>query len=428
MFILEQLKRVQIADGVYFNTIYDDRFKTNRIAVTMLGELSEETAAANAVVPNILTRSCKAYPTYEQLSRKLDYMYGTTISGMNGQMGDFQAMTIFAVGIDDRYTLDGKSISEETADLLCGIIFEPNAENGEFNQEDFSQEQRQLLDALDGQFNDKRAYSMKNFREIMFKGEKYGINKYGTKETVRALTAKKAFDAYLEMLKKARVEIMCIGSGNTDKVCGMFKERFGKIERMPIETKTLIIPRAEEIKEHTDKLDVAQSKMILGFRADCADPDDKVPQTRLACAILGGTAHSKLFNNVREKLSLCYYCMSAYDAVKGVITIESGVQKENIEKAKNAILNEIEEMKKGNISDEEIESTKMSLVNGYMSSVDSSAGTQLWYLGQMLKGKKRTPQQAADEINAVTKEQVIEAIGKITLDTVYVLTGKEDEE
>ena len=428
MFILEKLKRVQIADGVYFNTIFDDRFKTSRIAVTMLVELDKEKVSANAIVPNILTRSCKAYPTYLELNRKLDELYGTSIVGVNGKMGDFQGLTLYAVSIDDRYSLDGESVNKEMAQLICDILFDPNVENGEFKEEDFKQEQRLLLDAIDAQFNNKRSYSMKRFLEVMFKDEKYGINKYGTKEQVLSLTPKSAYNAYREIVKTAKVEIMCLGSNDNDDVCKLFAEKFSSVERDFKEGKTVVIPKATEVKEQTDTLDVEQSKLIMGFRTDCAEPSDKVPQMKFTSAVLGGTAHSKLFNNVREKLSLCYYCSSSYDPNKGLLYIESGVQKENIEKAKAAILNEIEEMKKGNITDEEMESTKLSLCNKYMTSVDSPLGTQSWYLMQMLKGKPISPQEQAELIKAVTKEQVVEAANKLTLDTVYVLTKNDSEE
>ena len=428
VFILEKLKRVQIAEGVYFNTIFDNRFKTSRIAVTMLVGLDKDKVAANAIVPNILTRSCKAYPTYFEFSQKLDMLYGTSITGINSKMGDFQALTLYAVGIDDKYSLDGESVNKEMAEIICDVLFDPNVENGEFKEEDFKQEQRQLIEAIDAQFNNKRAYSMKRFLEVMFKDEKYGINKYGTKEQVLALTSKDAYNAYLEIIKTAKVEIMCLGSNDNDDVCRLFKEKFSSIERDFAEGENVVVPRATEVKEQTDRLDVEQSKLILGFRTDCAEPSDKVSGMKLTSAVLGGTAHSKLFNNVREKLSLCYYCSSAYDSNKGLLYIESGVQKENIEKAKAAILNEIEEMKKGNITDEEMTSTKLSLCNKYMTSVDSPSGTQAWYLAQMLKGKPISPQEQAELINAVTKEQVVAAANKLTLDTVYVLTKNDSEE
>ncbi len=336
-------------------------------------------------------------------------------------------VNISAVGISDDYSLDGESVYEEMARLLCGAVFEPNVIDGAFAEEDFRQEQRQLIDAIDAQFNDKRMYAKKQFLGVMCADEKYGVDLCGTKEQVNALTAKDVYNAYLELITTARVEIVCLCANNTDNVRGIFAERFASVKREPKFSDSVVVPRAEKVKEKTECIDVVQSKLILGFRTECANPDERVEAVKLMSAVLGGTAHSKLFNNVREKLSLCYYCVSSYDPVKGIMTIESGVQKENIEKTKQAVLAELEEMKKGNITDEELESAKLSMSNSYLTSVDSSAGTQGWYLAQVLRGTERTPQQQAEIIGAITKEEVAAAANRLTLDTVYVLTGNDEE-
>lgn len=423
---MENLKRVQIADGVYFNTIFDERFKTSRIAVTMLVELKRDTVAANAVVPNILTRCCEEYPTFLQLSRELNMMYGASLSGRSGKLGEVQPITISVAGIDDKYSLDGESVYKHMAELLCSVLFRPKLVNGCFDEEDFKQEQRQMLDTIDAEFNDKRVYAFNRMLEIMCGEELYSINKYGTKEQVSALTAEDVFKAYKNILKTARVEIMCLGSSDTAEVCELFKKHFSAVERRLGTYKTEVIEKADKVKEHTDKLDVTQSKLIIGFRTAVAQPMEEVEQTTLMSVVLGGTAHSKLFLNVREKLSLCYYCASRFDSYKGIMYIESGVEKQNIEKAKKAILEQVEDMKNGNITDEEISSAKLSVSNSYLTSVDSSAGTQSWYIGQILKGTQRTPQEEADIISAVTKEQIVTAANKLTLDTIYVLTGNDE--
>lgn len=425
---MEKLKRVQIADGVYFNTIKDERFKTGRIAVVMGVELNGDSVSANAVVPNILTRSCREYPTFLELSRKLDMLYGASLTSSSMKIGEEQVIVISASGLDDRYSPDGEPVYSQLAEVLCKAVFEPNVRDGAFDEESFKQEQRQLLDAIDAQYNDKRAYSMKRMLEVMCEGEKFSVSRYGTKEQVQSLTAKSAYDAYLNIITSARVEIVCLCSSPADAVQEIFAQKFSSVDRKPERCATQVIRSADKVKEHTDVIDVAQSKLILGFRTDCAEPEQSVIAEKLMCAVLGGTAHSKLFNNVREKLSLCYYCVSRLDVSKGIMFIESGVQKENIDKAREAILAEVEEMKKGNISDEEINSAKLSVCSSYLTSVDSSAGTQGWYIGQLLKDRCRTPQEEAELISEVTKEELVAAANKLTLDTVYVLTGSESEE
>ena len=393
----------------------------------MLTDIDKDKCASYTAVAGLLVHSCREYPSFLQLSRKLDSLYGTTLSGSSGKRGDLQMVNISAVGISDDYSLDGESVYEEMARLLCGAVFEPNVIDGAFAEEDFRQEQRQLIDAIDAQFNDKRMYAKKQFLGVMCADEKYGVDLCGTKEQVNALTAKDVYNAYLELITTARVEIVCLCANNTDNVRGIFAERFASVKREPKFSDSVVVPRAEKVKEKTECIDVVQSKLILGFRTECANPDERVEAVKLMSAVLGGTAHSKLFNNVREKLSLCYYCVSSYDPVKGIMTIESGVQKENIEKTKKAVLAELEEMKKGNITDEELESAKLSMSNSYLTSVDSSAGTQGWYLAQVLRGTERTPQQQAEIIGAITKEEVAAAANRLTLDTVYVLTGNDEE-
>ena len=425
---MNNLQRVQIADGVHFNSIYDDRFKTSLIAVVMAVPLDKETVSPNALVPGILTRSCKAYPTYLELSRKLDSLYGASLGGSSKKCGEMQIISISAGSIDDRYSLDGEPVFEKTAELLCSALFEPNAKNGEFDNDTFKNEQTQLIDSIDAQFNDKRIYANLQMSEVMFAAEKYGINRLGTKEQALSLTPKAAFDAYENLLKTARIEIMCLGSSDSENIKKMFEEKFSSIERSVSECTTQIIRRADTIKKKTDNTDVVQSKLIMGFRTDCAEPEETVSALKLMCAVLGGTAHSKLFNNVREKLSLCYYCVSRTDSVKGVLTVESGVEKENIEKTKAAVLRELDDMKNGIITDDEIDNAKRSLNTAYLSVTDSLSQLQGWYINRMLIDNFSTPEQEAEKINAVTKEQIIEAAQKLTLDTVYVLTGTDETE
>lgn len=424
----EKFKRERIAEGVHFNTIYDDRFKTSRILVAMMTGIEREKAPSVTASAGLLVHSTAAYPTFEKLSRKLDSLYGTTVSGSSGKRGDNQMLYLSASGISDEYSLDGKSVYEEMAKLLCGILFDPNVKDGRFPDEDFRQEKRQLLDAIDAQFNEKRAYAKKRFLETMCADEKYGVNLCGTKELVETLTSSAVYERYKEIVGTARVEILCLCSNDTENVKNIFAENFAKIERTPLDCETQVVRRAEKVKEKTDVEDVVQSKLILGFRTDCAEPDEDVDAMKMMTAVLGGTAHSKLFNNVREKQSLCYYCVAGCDSVKGIMTVESGVEKENIEKTKAAVLKEIEDMKNGVITDEEIESAKLSLANSCISCMDTASSTQMWYLTQILKGNIITPEEQAERFSRVTKEQIVEAAKKLTLDTVYVLTSGDKEE
>lgn len=420
---MNEIARENIAGDVYFNSIKDDRFKTMRISATMFMPLKKETAAANSLLPMLLSRSCAEFPDATSLNRKLNSLYGGSVSGYCRKMGEGLALTLSVSGIDDRYTLNGETISKEFVNLLCSMIFRPKLENCAFCKNDFDQEKRQLIESIDAEYNEKRTYASNRCTEIMCKDETFGIRRYGSKEDVESLTEQDLYKAWENLLKTTRVELMMLGSSDSREAKEIFAREFKKIGRAADEVNTEIIKTVKDIKEETETMDIAQSKLFMGFRAGVAEPEDTAAMC-LAVAVLGGTPNSKLFTNVREKLSLCYYCAARYDKYKGIVTVDSGVEKENIEKTKEEILNQLEILKKGDITNFEIESAKLSIANSYNTMSDTLGGTEAWYINQMQCNEILSPKQAAEKINAVTKEEIINAANKIKLDTVYVLTSK----
>lgn len=421
---MNPMKTQEVYDGVVFNSISDSRFKTMKLTVSIFQPLNEETAAVNALLCYMLVRCCKKYPDFTTLSKKLGFLCGAELNGSVSKMGDMQCLSIAVSGLDDRYAIDGESISAQLGELLCEVIFNPKCENAKFDEDDMLQEKRQLLDMIDSEFNDKRTYASQRIIEIMCSDELYGVNRCGTKEQINALTTSDVYNAWQDMLKNAHFEFTYVGDSEPDKVIDELKNSFKEIKRTPIELSNDVIYTVPQENEEIEEMDVAQSKLEIGFRTACAEPEKEAVATRLMCAILGGTATSKLFTNVREKKSLCYYCMSRFYRLKGILVVESGVETDNIEAAKTAIINEIDEMKKGNISDFEINSAKLAVVNSFRSIVDTVTGISSWYSTQLMDASVDTPEQAAAKINAVTKDEIIAAANKLQLDTIYVLKSK----
>ena len=421
---MNDIIRKEIADGVFFNSVSDSRFKTMRITANIITPLSAQTASENALLCGILSRSCKAYPDFTALSRKLAFLYGADINTSVSKGGDRQILGISASGLDDRYALDGESISEELSQLLCGVIFEPNFSGECFVEEEVEQERRQLLDVIDSEFNEKRIYANGQMIKHMCEGETFGIKRYGTAEKIKEATPASLFKAWQRLLETASFEIMYIGDSSPDKAEEVFRAAFEKISRKPQKIEVSNIRRAESVKRVSEEMELSQSKLVMGFRTDCAEPDPEVNAERVMCAILGGTASSKLFCNVREKQSLCYYCASRYDRQKGIMIVDSGVEGENIEKAEKGILKEIEDMQNGNITDFELESAKMAIVNSFSSTNDTVGGIDAWYTNQLFDKSFKSIEEVSKMINAVTRDEVVAAAKKLTLDTVYVLKNK----
>ena len=421
---MDSIKRKEIANGVFFNSIKDSRFKTMRISANALVPLSADAASSNALLFGVLSRSCKAYPDFTVLSKKLSSLYGADLTVSVRKAGDCQALTITASGLDDRYAFEGESVARELSLLLCSVIFEPNVTDGAFDEGEVEQERRQLLDVIDSEFNDKRIYANDRLIKNMCANEVFGLNRYGTAEKIKEATVQSLYSAWQNLLKNAKFEIMFIGDSASEKAEEVFKNAFSKVQREPYKLSTQVVRSAETVKHISEEMELSQSKLVMGFRTDIAVPDKEVNAARLMCAILGGTANSKLFCNVREKQSLCYYCAARYDKLKGIMTIDSGVEGDNINKAEKAILKEVEDMKNGKISDFEMDSTKLAVVNSFRATNDTVSGIESWYANQLFEGDFKSIEQVSAEINEVTKEQIVKAAQRLTLDTVYVLKNK----
>jgi predicted Zn-dependent peptidase len=421
---MNSINRTEISNGVFFSSIKDSRFKTMKITANLIVPLSAENASSNALICGVLSHSCKAYPDFTALSKKLSALYGAEIETSISKAGDNQLLRISASGLDDRYAFAGDSVAEELSALLCNVIFEPNLVDNAFVESEVEQERRQLLDLIDSEFNDKRTYANGQLIKNMYADEVFGIKRYGTAEKIKEATPSSLYTTWQNLLKTAKFEIMYIGDSPADKAKAVFERAFSNIEREPAQLSTKVLRTSAQAKHLSEEMELSQSKLVMGFRAGTAIPDKEVNATRLMCAILGGTANSKLFCNVREKQSLCYYCSARYDRLKGFIIVDSGVEGENIEKAEAGILKEIEDMKNGIISDFEMDATKMAVINSFRSSNDTVGGIESWYSSQLFDDRFQTIEELSNAINAVTKEEVVAAANKLNLDTVYVLKNK----
>ena len=411
-----------ICDGVSFGNIKDDRFKRGRINATLVVPLDKKAAAANALLSCVLTRSCKKYPDFTSLNRKLDELYGAALYPSFSKFGDFQTVTLSVSGLDDRYALDGESISSEITELLCSILFEPNITNGHFLEEDFQQEKRQLIENIDAEFNDKRSYAIRRCIEIMCRDELFSVSRFGNREDVVALTQENIYKAWKNLLDNARVELCMLGNTPYEKALEGFKKYFdGKPRKITGSTK--IISDVGEVKRIVETEEIVQSKLVMGFRSAYPKTVRERIANSLMSMILGGTPTSKLFQNVREKQSLCYYCASRADNNKGIMLIDSGVETDNIERTEAAIMEQITALVHGNITDEELLSAKKALKNLYISTMDSLGAMHAWYMGGVLSSLIASPLEEAEIVDDITKEEVVELANKIKLDTVFSLIG-----
>lgn len=410
----------KIADKVRFCAINTDKFKTCRINISMAVPL-DNNVSANAILAYMLRRRCAKYPEILGLNRHLDEMYGTSVSSGVIKSGETQIISFGMTAVDDRFALDDDKVSLQCAQLLTDLIFYPVTDGESFPEEIIEQEKHLLIETIENEQNDKRQYALRRCESIMFENEAYGINRLGTVDSVKALTAKTVYNAWKNVLKQATFQITMVGSTDAQPVLNMLKDIFSKIERQPAGLSTKFVNEVKEPKYVCETMPLKQGKLVLGFRTDMKNCDDNSVPMKVAVDIFGGGTYSKLFSVVREKMSLCYYCSAGLFNAKGIVMVQSGIEDVNEEKARNEILNQLSLVAKGDFSDGDFNSSIISLADTVLSSGDTPEEICTWYATQITRDKIKTPEEFVNEIKAVTKEQVISCAKTIKLDTVFML-------
>ncbi|MBQ9993640.1 MAG: insulinase family protein [Clostridia bacterium] len=417
----------ELCDGVFFHAIPVTKFKTSHIMAAVSLPLSADTASAYSALSYIFRRSCERYPDFTLLQRHLSKLYGAELSSSTLRIGDRQIIMLSVESIDDRFTIDGEAISLECAELLREALLHPALEDGLLRAEDVDAAKRLLCERIESQRSDKRLYSFNRCIEEMFAGEPYGTDPLGTREQVEALTPEVLTARWREMLAVARIDIFAGGAIDCDAICSLFADAFASAERRySPHSEDIIKDEALEVREVIEEADVTQCKLVIGLRSKAPRRGRDFVRSLMSCC-LGGSAHSRFFLNVREKLSLCYYCSSHYNGSKGVVFIQSGLLRENVELARKEILAQIQSIANGELTDEEIAAAKLTVTDDYIGSNDSLDSTIIWYLRCAVTGEVITPEEAAERINAVTARELADAAASLSLDTVYILTGSEKE-
>lgn len=420
--------RSTIADGIYFTAIVDPKFKSNRLSFNLFAPLSEETAAAYAILPALLRRGCRDWPDPAAFHRRLSALYGASVDWDVKKLGDNQQLSLSISAIDDRFTLEGEALTAEISRILCSLLLDPVIEDGSFPAAAFSTEKQGLIDNIRAELNNKVALASTRCQQVMCAGEPYAVSALGTLERAEALECRDVFNAYNFLLRRAHIEILFTGCGDPEIareiVCTAFS---GSCEReTPFEVKTAVKAPEDEIKTCTEQYNISQAKLSLGFTCGVAMGSAQECAMNFMKAVLGGTPFSKLFLNVREKLSLCYYCSASYDHYKGVILVNSGIEPQNRERAQEEILNQLKTLQNGALSQEEFDNT-LRLFDNLLTGVSDSIGViENFYLSRLVAGKITTPKEELREIHALTPDAVIEAARQVKLNTVYFMAPKEE--
>lgn len=422
------LVRKQIGEGAFMNSVAETKFKSDRISLCLVTPINKETATVNALVPFVLRKGCKSCPDFTELNKKLAKMYGAILDADVAKHGDKQIIEVSLQFTDDRYAIGGENMTETAAKLLSDIVFEPNFdENGHFPKIDLELEREYLIDTIESELNDKRVYAISKAFGMVFENEPFGVKRYGYVEDAKAITDDSLAKAWKELIKTSQIEIFFAGPGNSEIAEKVFSERISKTEREPLYKEPFELVEYSPLKEAEESMDIVQGKLVMIFRMGAPKTEEEKNAARVLSALYGGTAFSKLFMNVREKMSLCYYADSHFERNSGVMTVDCGIEFENRSKAQSEIQNQLEMIAKGNFTDDELNDTKGAIINSLGSVGDTLYSVEGWYMGGIIEGNIVTPEDDKKAIMAVTKEDVMNAAKKAKLAAVFFLKGGDDK-
>ena len=418
-----QIKTVEITRCVRFTAILTDKFKQSRFSVNFVTERRRENCAKNSLLPSVLVRGSKNYPTIGHICQRLDYLYGAGLWGYNKSRGELQLTGISMSCLADKYAFDGTKIFKHTLDLLCDVLFEPLTENGVFLEDVVEGEKEKQIRYIRSRINNKNRYAQRRCEEIMCEGENYAVPTDGSEEDTAKITSEELFSHYRMLKSEALVEIFYTGSMDFETIFGYVKEKFSHLDHdVKKLSGTSVIRDVKEVKYVNESLPISQGRLCIGYRGiDMTHKD--YPAFLVMRTILGGSGVSKLFVNVREKMSLCYTCFASLEGTKGILMVYAGIDPANRDKAQSAIFDQIEKIKCADVSDDELSLAKLELSNTYKEIYDSPAALESWFIGRRLAGITISPDEFSKALVSVTKEQVVDSAKYLLADTVYFLEG-----
>ena len=423
----------EIKKGIKLHEIQTEKFKTNLIAIFLSMPITKENVTKNSLLSAVLRRGSKNMPTQEQISQELEEMYGASFDCGLDKTGDNHILKFYLESVNDNFLPQtDENMLKTSIEKLLEIVFNPLVENDGFKEEYVKQEKENVKRIIEGKPDNKARYAFDRCIEEMYKDEPYGLYKYGYIEELEEITAQDLYNYYQTMIAECKIDIFV--SGNISEVQGIVEqnENIQKLQQREPNHKVNSVESKEKVKEKEviEEMEVTQGKLTIGLDLHLENEEQKY-DAMLYNAILGGTANSKMFQEVREKASLAYTASSSYVRYKSNIFIKCGIEIKNYEKAMEIIRKQLEDMKNGVFTDEDIENAKKGIISG-IKAIDDEQDTEITYFfGQELTGSKISLEEYIEKIHKVSKDDIIKVANSININTIYFLkdnsTAKEDK-
>lgn len=427
---MQEVLRKKIMPDTHLTCVKTDKFKTCSLSINLITPLDKDAASKNALLPRVLLRGTASHPDMSLISAALDELYGARIVPLIRKKGENHCIGFLADFIDDDFVPKGENILEKVTALLGEVLLSPTTRGGLLCADFVEGEKKNLIDEIRAGINDKRSYAIDRLFELMCDKELFGIHRFGDETHAGEITPMALTRHYQHLITGARVEIFYCGSHDAARVEAAVMAGLSALPRtgpvMSVTTDVRLHPDTKEPRVFTDRLDVNQGKLSVGFRLGKSMLSPNYAALMVFNAAFGGSVTSKLFLNVRERLSLCYYASSLIEKHKGLMAVYSGVEFDKFEEALNEILSQLDSIRKGDISEWELLSAKRYVITSIKSAMDKPSGLEDMFFDQTIASIKITPDELAALADGVTAAEISDIASGIELDSIYYLSGLEN--
>lgn len=417
------IKTIELFPGVTLRCCRDDRFKQGVLSLQFLRPMCREEASLNALLPAVLLRGCKSAPDMRSITLRLDDLYGASMGALVRRTGDIQSTGLSCGFIDDRFTLDGDSVFAPMLAFLEEILLKPVTVDGVFSPEYVASEKQNLIWTMEAQRNDKRAYAANQLLKQLCRDDSYGIPRLGEIPDVEAITPESLYAHYRKVLEESPVHLFYVGSAQAEAVAEALKPMLKKLAKAPIRLPAQTGVKTGSFTEQEELLDVAQGKLGMGYVTPITLRDPRYAAMQVCNTIFGAGMTSKLFMQVREKMSLCYDIGSGFHGSKGIMTVSAGIEFHKKDIVQQEIIHQLQEILDGNVSAEELAAAKEALLSMLRSYHDSPGAIEGYYASAAISGIGMDTRQFMTAVEAVELSHVIEAAKTLQLQSVYFLRG-----
>ena len=417
------IRSVEILPGIRLHCCRDKRFKQGALSIQFVRPMCKEESALNALLPAVLLRGTQKYPDLRAITLHLDDLYGAAVSALVRRVGDYQTTGLYCNFMEDRFALAGDEILTPMINFIAQLLFEPVLENGAFPKDFVASEKKNLIATIESEKNDKRLYACACLLRLMCQGDSFALPRLGEKPDVQAITPQSLYDHYQRILRESPIELFYVGSGTPEQIAALLKAQF---ERIPRQVRPLTGQSAFQGGKPAHKvkvMDVAQAKLCMGFVTPITNRTPEFAAMQVFNAVLGGSMTSKLFMNVREKLSLCYSISTGYYGSKGIVTLSAGIDSDKDDIVRQEIFRQLDACRNGDISQEELSAAKEAICSSLRTVHDSPGAIEGYYAVAALSGLTLTLDEYIAAVENVTVDQVATAANALQYHSSFLLKG-----